>query len=102
MDETPHIPPSSSDRIRPAQPARPDAVAGSRPASPAFEALLERLTARAAELEDRSHSLESPAQLPEAVDAARASLEDALTLGEQLLEAYRAAEQAGGSPEVQP
>jgi hypothetical protein len=64
-------------------------------ASPAFEVLLERLTARAAELQQLSRGLQAPEELPEAMDAARASLADALVLGNELLEAYRAAQRAG-------
>ncbi len=63
-----------------------------QPAAPAFEALLERLTTRAAELEQKTKTLSAPEQLPGALDAARSSLEDALTLGEELLEAYRVAQ----------
>lgn len=74
----------------PASAARPGASA------PAFEALLERLTARAAELEAQSQTLSDPAELPQALDTARASLAEALELGEGLLEAFRAAEIARG------
>jgi len=74
----------------PASASRPSASA------PAFEALLERLTARAAELEAKSQALTDPAELPQALDTARASLAEALELGEGLLEAFRAAEIARG------
>jgi hypothetical protein len=53
--------------------------------------LLERLTARAAELREKSQSVETPEELPAALDSARASLEEALQLGNELLEAYRSA-----------
>ena len=56
---------------------------------PAFEVLLEKLELRARELRDDSGSVENPTELAGAVDRARASLEDALTLSDQLLEAYR-------------
>lgn len=69
--------------------------AGAQSASPAFEALLERLTTRAAELDQKSKTLSAPEELPAALDAARSSLEDALTLGEELLEAYRVAQHRG-------
>jgi len=93
MSDSLPIPALGAEAVRPGAPARP----GASPSSPAFEALLERLSVRAAELEKRSQTLESAAELPEAVDAARASLEDALHLGSELLEAYRAAQQSGGS-----
>lgn len=92
---------SDIPRIDPKLPASSGALApasrvASAPASnPAFEVLLERLTTRAAELEQRSQRVETPEQVGQAVDAARASLEDALTLGERLLEAYRHARQTG-------
>jgi len=66
--------------------------------TPAFEALLERLTTRAAELDTKSREVAGPEDLPGALDAARASLEDALTLGERLLEAYQAAQRRGQNP----
>lgn len=56
--------------------------------SAAFRALLENLEQRAAGL--RSEAPDSPRGLADAVDAARASLEDALDLKDRLLEAYRA------------
>ncbi len=80
--------------LQPGAPARSTRGA-SADTSPAFEALLERLTARAAELDVKSRALARPEDLPGAVDAARASLEDALTLGEQLLDAYQAEQQRG-------
>jgi len=93
MSETPPIP-GGVDPLR----VRAAATAPAGPARPggaAFEALFERLTTRAAELEARAKTLEGAADLPDAVDAARASLEDALSLGEGLLEAFRAARQSG-------
>ncbi|MCP3914846.1 MAG: hypothetical protein GY711_04700 [bacterium] len=56
----------------------------------AFRALLDKLENEARGLRQASESLEDPAGLPGAVDRARASLDDALSLGDQLLEAYRA------------
>lgn len=94
MSETPGIPSTGAGPIRPAGPAgpAPTSTASGAPGV-AFEALLERLSARASELEEKSRTLESPSELPEALDAARASLADALQLGSDLLEAYRAAQQ---------
>ena len=67
--------------------------AGAEPAAgsgnPAFRVLFERLQAQADALEERSKEVADPGQLSGAVDAARASLQDALSLGEELLEAFR-------------
>lgn len=91
MAELPNVPALTPDSVRPVGPARPARGPASAPStSPAFEIMLERLSARAAELEEKSKTLASPEELPDAVDAARASLEDALHLGEELLEAFRA------------
>ena len=65
--------------------------------NPSFQVLLERLQSKALELEQRSKSLEGPQDLARAVENARVSLEDAGSLGERLLEAYRQAQaQPGG------
>jgi hypothetical protein len=94
MDQIPKLP-SDPARIAPSGARVPEPATNRHP-GPAFEALLERLSARAVELRQRSQTLSSPAELPEAVDAARASLEDALVLGQELLEAYRAAQHGPG------
>lgn len=95
MSEIPRLPGQPVEAAWPAASANP-ALEPARmgPGIPAFEALLERLEARAAELEQKSRSLSSPAELPGALDAARVSLEEALHLGAELLEAYRAAQRA--------
>jgi len=54
-----------------------------------FRALLEQLEQRADALEERSRSELQPEDLPEAVDEARASMQDALRLSTELLEAWR-------------
>ena len=91
--------PAGSDPIRVDTPARaPQRSAGSAE-TPAFRVLLERLAERAQELEAKSRALDEPAQLAGAVDAARASLEDALSLGDRLLEAYRVARQIESGPD---
>ena len=101
MSETPRIPAQAPEALSGV--LRQDrAPLDARQAGPAFEALLERLLASAAELEQRSRSLSSPQELPGAVDAARASLEDALTLGERLLEAYRASSSPRAPGEAAP
>ena len=58
--------------------------------SAAFRALLDSLAQKAANLDETSQSLGAPDELASAVDDARKSLEDAMSLGDQLLEAYRA------------
>lgn len=58
--------------------------------SAAFKALLDSLAQKAANLDETSQSLGAPEELASAVDDARKSLEDAMSLGDQLLEAYRA------------
>ncbi|MEW6073605.1 MAG: hypothetical protein AB1726_13560 [Planctomycetota bacterium] len=65
---------------------------------PAFRVLLERLQARAQELERASIEVRGPELLPGAVDTARASLEDALSLSDRILEAYREAQRRAASP----
>jgi|SoiMethySBSTD1v2_1073268.scaffolds.fasta_scaffold20226_4 hypothetical protein len=96
MSETPRAAPLVPDPTRATSIARQAAPAAPKSASPAFEALLERLTARASDLEERSRTLQAPEEVPAALDAARASLEDALTLSERLLEAYRRSQLPGG------
>lgn len=95
MSEIPQLPGHPVDAARPTASANPALEpAWTGPGVPAFEALLERLEVRAAELELKSKSLSGPAELPGALDTARVSLEEALHLGEELLEAYRAAQRA--------
>ena len=59
--------------------------------SPAFRVLLEKLQQQARELEEKSSAVDAPEHLAEAVDIARASLDDALSLSDQLLESFRSA-----------
>lgn len=86
--------------VGPAGPLGPLAIGSSAPSparpteqGAAFRALLERLEGHARGLADASDALREPGELAGAVDRARVSLEDALSLGDQLLEAYRAANQ---------
>jgi len=58
---------------------------------PAFQALLEKLEGHARDLRSASENLKDPGGLAGAVDRSRASIADALSLHDQLLEAYRAA-----------
>jgi hypothetical protein len=95
MSEIPPLSGVAPGTVRPAGPSSTVLPAETRPASPAFEVLLERLEKRAAELEERSKTLSRPEELSGVLDAARASLEEAVHLGEGLLEAYRAARRTG-------
>jgi hypothetical protein len=75
-------------RSGPAGPtARHEEAAG---ASPAFHVLLDRLQRSAQELQENADAVERPSDLAGAVGRAKASLDDALDLGDRLLEAWRA------------
>jgi hypothetical protein len=69
---------------------------------PAFQALLEQLGAQAAGLRAAGEGDLEPQDLAGAVEDARASLEDAISLGDQLLEAYRAAQQRRETAQTDP
>lgn len=58
----------------------------------AFRALLEKIEENARALDRASESIKDPRQLGEAVSSARESVEQAVLLGSDLIEAYRAAE----------
>ena len=60
--------------------------------SAAFRALLERFEAGAKALDEASRSVDDPRTLGEAVRGARQSVQEALLVGSDLLEAYRAAQ----------
>ena len=81
---------------RPIQPQAP-ATTSARPADAdpaaglAFRALLERLETQADELEGKTKSVADARELSGALDVARASLTDALSLSDRLLEAFREA-----------
>ncbi len=57
----------------------------------AFRALLERLERDARALEQDSSRIQDPKDLAGAVDRAHASLQDVLSIGDRLIEAYREA-----------
>ena len=61
----------------------------------AFRALIEKLETQARELREQSNEVDDPAGLAGAVDSARSSVDDAVSLGDKLLEAFRAAQQRG-------
>jgi len=75
--------------------AKPQPKTAAGAGSPAFHVLLERLQRQASELGEASRSVDDPAGLAGAVDTARASLEDAQSLAQQLLEAFRGAQVRG-------
>lgn len=58
----------------------------------AFRALLDQLQEKTRQIRQDGEELSEPAELAGAVDRARASIDDALSLSDQLLEAYRAAQ----------
>jgi hypothetical protein len=58
--------------------------------SPAFHVLLDRLSRSARELQENADAVERPSDLAGAVGRAKASLDEALSLGNDLLEAWRA------------
>lgn len=70
---------------------RPATPAGPAAAGIAFQALLERLEGHARELEAQTQSIGDSKELAGAVDRAHASLQDALSLSDRLVEAYREA-----------
>jgi len=81
---------------------RPAAKGGaaSEGAGNAFKALLDRLQQQAQSLSADSETVEKPEDLSGAVGRARASLDDALSLSDQLLEAYREATQQKSSSDA--
>jgi len=63
----------------------------------AFQALLEKLQQQAHNLQRESETVARPDELSGAVDRAHSSLQDALSLSDRLLEAYREATQNDGA-----
>ncbi len=68
------------------------------PDGPAFRVLLEQLQTKAQELEKTSQRVNDPNLLAGAVDTARTSLEDAVTLSDRILEAFHEARQQADVP----
>lgn len=89
--------PNSLHGTEGASPASSSKARGAKPSgdSAAFRVLLDKLQAQALELEQKSQAVEAPEHLAEAVDMARTSLDDALSLSDQLLERFREAELTG-------
>lgn len=105
MTSTPHLGPGGLDPTRRSDTSGAAGEARAKKdaqeaAGPAFHALLEELQMKAAELERTSQGADDADLLAGAVDTARSSLEDALSLSDQLLEAYREARQQ--TPETTP
>jgi hypothetical protein len=96
--------PLTPDPIRPADKAKTAASAQTKgaegAAKPEFQVLLERLQQRALELEVASRDAEAPEHMARAVDSAQASLEEAQTLSDRLLEAFREASHQNGDAEA--
>ena len=80
------------ESIRPQTPAQSPAKAAPKDENnPSFEVLLERLQTHTQELDEKNQQVSDPKRLSGAVEAAKASLDDAVSLGDRLIEAYREA-----------
>ncbi len=84
---------SSAAQSQPSQDVRRTGAEGSA----AFRALLERFEAGAKALDEASRAVDDPRTLGEAVRGARESVQEALLVGSDLLEAYRAAQSRGAA-----
>jgi hypothetical protein len=96
-----NLPPGDGS-LRPVGGARPGGAregASTEGGGPAFQALLEKLQQQARSLSQDTEAVARPEDLSGAVDRARATLDDALSLSDQLLEAYREATQQRGADE---
>lgn len=87
------VDPLSAPRDESTRPQRAQESGG-----PAFQALLDALQARAQALDEESERVEGPDELGRAVESARETLEDALGLRDQLLEALHRARLSGKRP----
>lgn len=94
MSEPQAIRPAGLGPVGGPEAPRPGASAGA--SNPAFQALLESLGERAQSLETRSGAELDHRELAGAVDDARTSLEQMLSLKDQLLEAWRASRHEPG------
>lgn len=79
---------TNANSISPAASSKSNS-AGKASSGPAFEALLEKLQQQAKSLQHDSETVAKPDELTGAVDRAADSLKDALSLSDQLLEAFR-------------
>ncbi len=89
--------PHGADRVGAASGAKPQSPTNPA-AGAAFQALIDELEAQARQLAADSQQIAGPTELAEAVDRAHASLADALSLSDRLLEAYRASLHAPDAP----
>jgi hypothetical protein len=80
-------------------PKRPQQSEPATTQGPAFRALLEKLEAHAKELAESTRSVGDPEQLAGAVGRAKETLEEALGVGDHILEAYRQALHQRGEEE---
>ena len=85
--------PGAPGGIRPAEGIRAGAAAAPASASTdaAFQALLEQLERKSADLAREAQAVSGPADLSRAVEGARSALEDALSIQARLLEATQQA-----------
>ena len=88
--------------IQAGQPAvpQPEPKSSEGTGGPAFRALLDQLSEQTRQLKEEGDKLSAPAELASVVDRARASIDDALSLSDQLLEAYRAHQSREDEPET--
>jgi hypothetical protein len=93
---------SQSPAISGALPTGPKAgaPAGGTRSAHLFQALLEDLERRADEVKSSGANVRSTSDLSQAVESARASLEDALSVKDRLLEAFRQAALAPGQAQA--
>ena len=96
--EQPNIQPGLSGISKVGQTSTPKSKDDAQVSGPAFQALLDRIQSQAKEIQESSKTSDDPASLNKAVDLARASLDDALSLGDRLLEAFREAQQQDPTP----
>jgi hypothetical protein len=76
--------------VSPAASARATSQVAAKPTGgPAFQALLAKLQTKASDLRSSSGDIGDSAQLRGAMEQARTTLLDALSLGDQVLEAFR-------------
>lgn len=83
----------------PSNPSQSKTSAESRANAARFQALLESLDQRSTQLSQEADSVDAPASLSEGVRNARASLEEALGVSEELLEALRQQRIQGAEPQ---
>lgn len=80
-------------------PGKP-AAANTQGSGPAFRALMEKLAEQAKTLQQESESVAKPDQLSGAVDLAGDTLRTALSVRDEMLEAFRQAQQASDPGEA--